>query len=360
MAQTICFALWVLLSVALCRGGTEFWSIRHGDICNVTASFPRPSDKDVEFFECLKPTNDVNAWPWLEIGIWQRSRCFIEDQVFDASYKTCRSKKSVRRQQSICAQQPMSPYFQPACQGQQCNVQVQVQQQYVQPVIQPQPQQQCCQQQPIIQPVQPPCQPCMQQPCPQQPVCPQPILPTLPPQQPCPQQCVQPTPVVPMPCPLAQGQGSQGAQVGGICSWMLAPLAADPSTTCGFLQCVPRQPGQYCGVWVKMPCAPATRFDVNVQVCVWDEMRQCGGMQQQCCPTPVAPTQAPCTPCPMVQQPCVQQPCQPQILPTMPIIQPSCTAGTLPIAPCNQQQQCPGFSSCQTQSNVCCQPVFGG
>jgi hypothetical protein len=74
-----------------------------------------------------------------------------------------------------------------------------------------------------------------------------------------------------MPCP--QAGNPQQAQQNGICSWMLDPLAANPTTRNGFLQCQPAAFSLYCGRWQCMPCSPQTIFDVNLQVCVWDPSR---------------------------------------------------------------------------------------
>jgi hypothetical protein len=71
---------------------------------------------------------------------------------------------------------------------------------------------------------------------------------------------------------LVQG-GVQNARYQGICSWMVDPLATDPESPTHFLQCQPAPNNLFCGRWQRMPCAPATKFDVNSQVCVWDSSR---------------------------------------------------------------------------------------
>jgi len=228
--------------------------------------------------------------------------------------RTCKSKRYIRRQQSLCSANPSYSFCPP--------VQQQTQTQFF---IQPQQQQMSCQCPPNVQTC----------------VCPQPVIqPTLLPsvniQTVCQQQpqnsmcqCQQqpcPTYTPPMPCALAAGNGVGNAQVGGVCSWMLSPLAADPGNPKCFLQCHPAPGNIYCGRWVRMPCAPATIFDVTVQVCVNDPFNP---------PGPVIP--------------------QPQC-------NCGCQSGTM-IGSCNSNNQCPGQSTCQTQMmqsscqqqcNVCC------
>jgi len=148
--------------------------------------------------------------------------------------------------------------------------------------------------------------------------------------------------VQPMPCP--QAGNPQQAQQNGICSWMLDPLAANPTTRNGFLQCQPAAFNLYCGRWQCMPCSVQTIFDVNLQVCVWDP---------NAVPGPLPPR----TPAPFIQQP--QQPFMPIIQPT--IAQPQqgcgCSMGTN-IGACGSNYNCPGMSQCQVtqpsqQSSAC-------
>ncbi|CAJ0569990.1 unnamed protein product, partial [Mesorhabditis spiculigera] len=148
-------------------------------------------------------------------------------------------------------------------------------------------------------------------------------------QQYCPQQ--QEVVQQPQSCPLVQG-GVQNAAYQGICSWMVDPLAKDPESCTHFLQCQPAPNNLYCGRWQRMPCAPATIFDEQAQVCVWDTSSQPASLPT---PAPYVPTQA-------------QQNSQC-----------GCTGG-VQIGSCNQNYQCPGQSVCQVgqqngnQCMVCC------
>uniref|UniRef100_A0A7E4ZXT4 Chitin-binding type-2 domain-containing protein n=1 Tax=Panagrellus redivivus TaxID=6233 RepID=A0A7E4ZXT4_PANRE len=138
-------------------------------------------------------------------------------------------------------------------------------------------------------------------------------------QQYCPQQNQQTTVVQPQACPLVQG-GVANARYQGICSWMVDPLATDPESTTHFLQCQPAPNNLFCGRWQRMPCAPATKFDVSAQVCVWDS-------------TSNQPGNLP-TPAPYVStQPQYDSSC-------------GCTGG-VQIGSCNSNYQCPGQSVCQ-------------
>ncbi|KAI1732811.1 Chitin binding Peritrophin-A domain containing protein [Ditylenchus destructor] len=79
------------------------------------------------------------------------------------------------------------------------------------------------------------------------------------------------TPVIQsQPCPLVQSGDIEKAHYQSICSWMLDPLTNDPESRTHFLQCQPAPYNVLCGRWQRMPCAPATIFDMREQLCVWD------------------------------------------------------------------------------------------
>ncbi|VDN53543.1 unnamed protein product [Dracunculus medinensis] len=80
----------------------------------------------------------------------------------------------------------------------------------------------------------------------------------------------------PQSCPLVQGNAIQNAIYQGICSWMTDPLALDPESRTHFLQCQPAPNSLFCGRWQRMPCAPGTVFDVNVQICIWGSSMMLG------------------------------------------------------------------------------------
>lgn len=174
---------------------------------------------------------------------------------------------------------------------------------------------------------------------------------------------------------FAAGTGIGNAQVGGVCSWMLSPLAADPGNPKCFLQCHPAPGNVYCGRWVRMPCAPGTIFDVTVQVCVHDPCKYKMTIKtikrlinsnnllnfRDSKIYEELPSHLTCLilytlvnpPGPVIPQP--QCNC-------------GCQTGTM-IGSCNSNYQCPGssvcqmsqISSCQQQCNVCCYSgSFGG
>uniref|UniRef100_A0A158R5K8 Chitin-binding type-2 domain-containing protein n=1 Tax=Syphacia muris TaxID=451379 RepID=A0A158R5K8_9BILA len=153
-------------------------------------------------------------------------------------------------------------------------------------------------------------------------------------QQYCPQNDNEQYIVQPQPCPLVQGQSTMNAQYQGICSWMVDPLAVDQQSRSHYLQCQPAPNNLFCGRWQRMPCAPATVFDVNAQVCVWDSASQ---SMPGSIPT--------ATQVPMQYQPSVTT----AIPISVSTAQPStcaCTGG-VQIGSCNSNYQCPGQSVCQ-------------
>uniref|UniRef100_A0A0N5C0X6 Chitin-binding type-2 domain-containing protein n=1 Tax=Strongyloides papillosus TaxID=174720 RepID=A0A0N5C0X6_STREA len=165
----------------------------------------------------------------------------------------------------------------------------------------------------------------------------------------------------PQSCPLVVS-GLGNARYQGICSWMTDPLAVDPESRTHFLQCQPAPKNLYCGRWQRMPCAPATVFDVNIQVCVWDTSIQGtgqgigGGIEVGPIPLPQQTTSTffpqystspyyttttyPYTSIYTTTQ-AYQQSNQ----------QCSCNGG-IPIGTCNQNYQCPGQSLCQIGINI--------
>ncbi|CAD5226662.1 unnamed protein product [Bursaphelenchus xylophilus] len=151
--------------------------------------------------------------------------------------------------------------------------------------------------------------------------------------------------IQPQPCALVDGDGISNAKYMGICSWMLDPLAEDPETKCNYLQCQPAPNNLFCGRWQKMPCAPATAFDVTAQVCVWNAMS---------IPGPLPPPGTTTTPAPQFSPIKISIP--------LPNMNSQCTCkGGVQIGSCNSQYQCPGQSICQigqsssnTPCTVCC------
>uniref|UniRef100_A0A0M3ICJ9 Chitin-binding type-2 domain-containing protein n=1 Tax=Ascaris lumbricoides TaxID=6252 RepID=A0A0M3ICJ9_ASCLU len=141
----------------------------------------------------------------------------------------------------------------------------------------------------------------------------------------CPQQNEQQSIVQPQACPLVQGQVSQTAEYQGICSWMVDPLAVDPQGVTTYLQCQPTTNDVYCGRWQRMPCSPGTTFDVAVQLCVWHPGVQAGQVSLQT-PSTVS-------------------------LPAGIAGQCACTSG-VPISSCGENNQCPGQSTCQIDTQV--------
>uniref|UniRef100_A0A0K0E1W6 Chitin-binding type-2 domain-containing protein n=1 Tax=Strongyloides stercoralis TaxID=6248 RepID=A0A0K0E1W6_STRER len=169
----------------------------------------------------------------------------------------------------------------------------------------------------------------------------------------------------PQSCPLVIS-GVGNARYQGICSWMTDPLAADPESKKHFLQCQPAPKNLYCGRWQRMPCAPATVFDVNVQVCVWDTSSEgitdsiVGEIplpQQTTTLYPPYSDQLYSTTRKVYTTPYVTSYTQSFTVPytTTPLYQQnnqcSCNGG-IPIGTCNQNYQCPGQSLCQISVNV--------
>lgn len=137
---------------------------------------------------------------------------------------------------------------------------------------------------------------------------------------------------------------AQNAKYQGICSWMLDPLAADPESRCHFLQCQPAPNNLFCGRWQRMPCAPATVFDLGAQVCVWDS-RGCAGRSTPLAegvPGPLPPPGPPSSsPAPQFAPMSAQA--GPQLAPGSSCLCP----GGVKIGSCNANFQCPGQSVCQ-------------
>ncbi|CAD6192699.1 unnamed protein product [Caenorhabditis auriculariae] len=385
-----------LAAVALCesKSGDEtpqYWRAILGDICQLP-SFPRATGDPNRYVECVRQSSF--AADRKDLGIWLLREC-LPGYEFVASARRCKTVRSVKRQQELCESSNATDYnFCPqqsatqflveeireaprqcACPNGELNcvcpspeilepvsapvnspkvrrspqstiARVQFSQYPACPCPQQQPactcvtnnQQnepvlvslQCCPQQQQQQPAatQPPQQ---QQPC----QCTQQqaqanCQTTTTQQQYCPQQ--QDAVVQPQACPLVQGSGVQNAQYQGICSWMVDPLAVDPQSKTHYLQCQPAPNNLFCGRWQRMPCAPATVFDVNAQVCVWDTTGTPGSLPT---PAPYVATQAPQN------------------------TQCGCTGG-VQIGSCNQNYQCPGQSVCQVgqtngqQCMVCC------
>ncbi|CAD5219036.1 unnamed protein product [Bursaphelenchus okinawaensis] len=136
--------------------------------------------------------------------------------------------------------------------------------------------------------------------------------------------------IQPQPCGLVDGDSVANAQYLGICSWMLDPLAKDPESNCNFLQCQPAPNNLFCGRWQRMPCAPATAFDVNAQVCVWDALSM---------PGPLPPPGTTTTSVPQFNPIKISIP--------LPNMNPCSCKGGVQIGSCNGQFQCPGQSICQ-------------
>uniref|UniRef100_A0A914YKP9 Chitin-binding type-2 domain-containing protein n=1 Tax=Panagrolaimus superbus TaxID=310955 RepID=A0A914YKP9_9BILA len=260
----------------------------------------------------------------------QQPPCQCNDQQSQQFYNPPNNQPqspSVQQpQQQMPSSQQQHPGQLPSPQPQQQQPQPQQQQQspiqssacVCPPGQQPMPQTQqnpqciCNNQQPQQMPPQAP----QQQPQQQQPNC----QTTTTQQQYCPQQQPQQPVVQPQACPLVQG-GTQNARYQGICSWMVDPLATDPESKTHFLQCQPAPNNLFCGRWQRMPCAPATVFDANAQVCVWDSSNN------------AQPGNLP-TPAPYVStQPQRDSQC-------------ACTGG-VQIGSCNANYQCPGQSVCQ-------------
>uniref|UniRef100_A0A0N5A726 Na_H_Exchanger domain-containing protein n=1 Tax=Parastrongyloides trichosuri TaxID=131310 RepID=A0A0N5A726_PARTI len=159
----------------------------------------------------------------------------------------------------------------------------------------------------------------------------------------------------PQSCPLVVS-GVGNAKYQGICSWMTDPLAVDPESRTHFLQCQPAPKNLYCGRWQRMPCAPATVFDVTVQVCVWETAISGTGTEVGEIPLP----QATSTSRPSYINPTIT-PSYTTSYPssiyytttqaTQQYNQCNCNGG-IPIGTCNQNYQCPGQSLCQIGVNV--------
>ncbi|CAI5448253.1 unnamed protein product [Caenorhabditis angaria] len=363
----------------------QYWRAILGDICQLP-SFPRATGDPTRYVECVRQSSF--AADRKDLGIWLLREC-LPGYEFVASARRCKTVRSVNKQQELCESANATEYnFCPptssmqflveetreaprqcACPNGEQNcvcpspeilepissprgtvrktrqTQNQKYSQYPQcpcPQSQPActcstttPQNEqilvsisCCQQDAATTTTQAPNQMTQCQ-CSQSQIQ-QNCQTTTTQQQYCPQQA---SPVVqPQPCPLVQGSGVQNAQYQGICSWMVDPLATDPQSKTHFLQCQPAPNNLFCGRWQRMPCAPATVFDVNAQVCVWD--------------TTSAPATLP-TPAPYVS---TQAPQNSQC---------GCTGG-VQIGSCNQNYQCPGQSVCQVGQNngqqcmVCC------
>ncbi|CAJ0930930.1 unnamed protein product, partial [Mesorhabditis belari] len=360
----------------------KYWRAILGDICQLP-SFPRATGDPNRYVECVRQAADVTDRK--DLGIWLLREC-LPGYEFVASARRCKTVRSVRRQQQLC-DGPNATSFQFCPTSHLTSFMVDEIREAPRQCACPNGENNCvCPSPEILEPVNLPVnspktrrspqmsttakitfsqyQNC---PCPQQqPQCKcvtqqnnQPVVastmccpqqaPTTPAQQCMCQQetqqlncqttttqqqyCPQQQEVVQQPqaCPLVQG-GVQNAAYQGICSWMVDPLARDPESRTHFLQCQPAPNNLYCGRWQRMPCAPATVFDEQAQVCVWDTSAQPASLPT---PAPYVPTQA-------------QQ-----------NTQCGCTGG-VQIGSCNQNYQCPGQSVCQVgqqngnQCMVCC------
>ncbi|CAI4225405.1 unnamed protein product [Auanema sp. JU1783] len=359
----------------------QYWRAILGDICQLP-SFPRATGDPHRYVECVRQSSF--AADRKDLGIWLLREC-LPGYEFVASSRRCKTIRSVTRQQELCDSSNATSYqFCPsenrasqflveeireaprqcACpngesncvcpspeilepvnipinsakvrRSPQSNTRIQFSQYQNCPCPQSQPACTCvttnAQNEQVLASVQccpsqtPAAQPCQCQQAPPQINC----QTTTTQQQYCPQQ--QPAVVQPQACPLVQGQGVQNAQYQGICSWMVDPLAVDPQSRSHYLQCQPAPNNLFCGRWQRMPCAPATVFDVQAQVCVWDTQGTPGTLPT---PAPYVSTQAP-----------QNSAC-------------GCTGG-VQIGSCNQNYQCPGQSVCQVGQNngnqcmVCC------
>uniref|UniRef100_A0AC34Q1Q8 Chitin-binding type-2 domain-containing protein n=1 Tax=Panagrolaimus sp. JU765 TaxID=591449 RepID=A0AC34Q1Q8_9BILA len=310
------------------KHGTDeprYWQAILGDICQLPG-FPRATGDPQRYVECVK--QNLDSGDRKDLGIWLLREC-LPGYEFVASARRCKTTRSILRQQQLCDGPTANNYqFCPDERNAEFTIQ-EIRQaprqctcpngenncvcptpEILEPVMVPRnsklvrrsPQStqnlpncpcppsntncvclnvsvdlngamtqtpqvyrdSCCQQQ-----QQPPCM-CNDQPQPQQN---QNCQTTTTQQQYCPQpqqnQNQQPSIVQPQSCPLVQG-GVQNARYQGICSWMVDPLATDPESRTHFLQCQPAPNNLFCGRWQRMPCAPATVFDANAQVCVWD------------------------------------------------------------------------------------------
>uniref|UniRef100_A0A7E4VR22 Chitin-binding type-2 domain-containing protein n=1 Tax=Panagrellus redivivus TaxID=6233 RepID=A0A7E4VR22_PANRE len=347
----------------------QYWQAILGDICQLPG-FPRATGDPQRYVECVKQNLDTSDRK--DLGIWLLREC-LPGYEFVASARRCKTTRSIRRQQALCdgpnatnyqfcpssdnveftiqelrqaprqcscpngeancvcptpeilepvtikrsrrqAQQQNLPNC--PCPNQQTNcvcLNVSIDISGAQTATPTVYQDTCCQQQ-----QQPPCQ-CNSAQSQQYIQSNNNCQTTTTQQQYCPQQNQQTTVVQPQACPLVQG-GVANARYQGICSWMVDPLATDPESTTHFLQCQPAPNNLFCGRWQRMPCAPATKFDVSAQVCVWDS-------------TSNQPGNLP-TPAPYVStQPQYDSSC-------------GCTGG-VQIGSCNSNYQCPGQSVCQ-------------
>ncbi|PAV65600.1 hypothetical protein WR25_12298 isoform A [Diploscapter pachys] len=342
----------------------QYWRAILGDICQLP-SFPRATGDPNRYVECVRQSSF--SADRKDLGIWLLREC-LPGYEFVASARRCKTVRSVKRQQELCESANATDYqFCPTISTSQFLVEeireaprqcscpngenncvcpspeileptvvqfnsekvrrapqkIQFSQYPSCPCPQQQPQCTCVTQNAKNEQVLASTQCCpQQQPAPSNPCqCQQPpannnCQTTTTQQQYCPQQ-QQPV-IQPQPCPLVQG-GVQNAQYQGICSWMIDPLATDPQSCTHYLQCQPAPNNLFCGRWQRMPCAPATVFDVSSQVCVWDTNGQPGSLPT---PAPYVSTQAPQN------------------------SQCSCTGG-VQIGSCNQNYQCPGQSVCQ-------------
>uniref|UniRef100_A0A1I7WMH3 Chitin-binding type-2 domain-containing protein n=1 Tax=Heterorhabditis bacteriophora TaxID=37862 RepID=A0A1I7WMH3_HETBA len=381
--RILALACFTVAALADSKSGDEtpqYWRAILGDICQLP-SFPRATGDPNRYVECVRQSSF--AADRKDLGIWLLREC-LPGYEFVASARRCKTIRSVKRQQQLCDSTNSSSYqFCPnqlntqflveeireaprqctcpngenncVCpspeilapvnlpinsakvrRAPQSEQRIQFSQYQSCPCPSTQPSctcvttnnqneqvlasTQCCQPQstPAVNPCQ--CQQSQQQNC----------QTTTTQQQYCPQQ--QTTTVVqPQACPLVQG-GVQNAQYQGICSWMVDPLAVDPQSRTHYLQCQPAPNNLFCGRWQRMPCAPATAFDVQTQVCVWNTQGIPGTLPT---PAPYVSTQAPFN------------------------SQCGCTGG-VQIGSCNQNYQCPGQSVCQVGQNsgqqcmVCC------
>ncbi|CEF63148.1 Chitin binding domain and EB domain and Cysteine-rich repeat-containing protein [Strongyloides ratti] len=147
---------------------------------------------------------------------------------------------------------------------------------------------------------------------------------------------------------------------GGECNWLTATLQSDPYSRNHFLQCSITNPGEYCGEWIRMPCAPGTIFEFTQQICVAEEVdnsNECGKNTG----SPICPCSGSSGTCPGISI-CISSICcqQQQIDPSMqmfqnaPFFQQSLCIGTgaKPIGPC-QLNSCPNNYECQDGIGCC-------